>query len=461
MTRWTFLALSLLAAPGFAASLTRGPFIQQTTSNSALIVARTDSAADLEITATAEGMQPVKAVSRGTANHTVKLDGLRPATQIHWTARVGGADASSGAFRTPGLPGTAAGRQATIGVIGDMGSAGPLAAQNAGRLAERGIDLLLTVGDNSYPNGAPGEWDSTFFRPFAAVLRNATAAPSLGDHEYLTPNAQGYLDAFELPPTPFNERAYSFDWGDVHVAVVDTNCLDPLDVAVPGCSPDQVKAWLEEDLTQSKAVWKLITMHRGAVASGRYGAAGPVARVIIPIAEAHGVDLVFQGHNHFYERTWPMRAGAAVKRDYVDAGAPVYVTTGGGGDWVYESTNTQPDWSAFRTTDYEHMVLTVKDGELRAEAIHPDGTALDSFTLKKTNIPPATSGGSTEQGGSTGSGDVEQPGQSPSPGATTQPGAQGGEASGCSTTAATGGLSFAFAVIALAGWRRRRAGTTG
>jgi hypothetical protein len=391
------LALAL-PLPAAAAKIARGPFLQQTTPNRTLVVVDTDVAARVEIEARVGEADIARGQSDGATRHVVELSGLPAATEVEYVVKVDGIAATSPAiFQTPGKPGTTAGRRAVIGVIGDMGSGGANEKANAKRLAERSVDLLLTVGDNSYPKGEKSEWAEKFFAPLAPVLATATVAPSLGDHEYLTPGATGYLDTFVLPPHPFDERAYSFDWGDVHIAVVDSNCLDPVDPATSGCEADLLEAWLDEDLSVSKAPWKILTMHRAALSSGRYGSSAPVARAIIPLAQKHGVDLVFQGHSHSYERTWPVRDRQVVKRSYEEAGAPVYVTTGGGGDWIYTTDIPQPSWSAFRATEYQHLVLTVEGETLKVEAVRPDGSTLDSFALKKT-LPPVTEEGREENG---------------------------------------------------------------
>lgn len=384
------LAAVLLCASAEAASLTRGPFLQQTTSEATRIVAHTDVNARVEVAVTGSGGdESVRATSTGT-RHVLPLTELPAGTSITYRVLVDG-EVKSGphTFRTPGLRGTPEGGEAVIGVVGDMGSGGVNEKANVQRLVEAGAELILTVGDNSYPEGAAAEWDPKFFRPFAPLLPRATLAPAPGDHEYLTPYAQGYLDAFELPAQPGGERYYSFDWGDLHVAVVDSNCVDPLEPATSGCSGAEMVSWLEDDLSRSDAPWKIVTMHRAALATGAYGHSAKVANALMPIFERTGVDLVFQGHNHFYERSWPVRGGEVVKQDYREAGAPVYVTSGGSGDWVYESKGAQPSWSAFRVTAYQHALLTLSGGTLRVDAVQVDGKVLDSFTLAKEVPPPS------------------------------------------------------------------------
>jgi acid phosphatase type 7 len=377
-------ALCLLSLPATAAEIVRGPFLQQTGPQSALVVVETDTSASVEASANGKTTQ-----SQGT-RHVLSLSGLPPASAVDYQVLVDGAAAASGTFRTPGVPKTQAARHAIIGVIGDMGSGGANERANVLQMKARGVEAVLTVGDNAYPNGAPEDWDPKLFEPFAPLLPFCTLWPALGDHEYITPYASGYLEAFELPDGPHGERYYSFDWGDLHVVVLDTNCVDPLDAATSGCSGPAMVEWLRADLLASTAPWKIVTMHRAAVATGKYGFSKKVATALIPVFEELGVDLVFQGHNHFYERSWPALAGQPVQESYDNSGAPVYVTSGGGGDWVYEPSFPPAVWTAFRATEYQHVVMTQDGGSLRIEAVRPDGTVLDQFELQKDVPPPAT-----------------------------------------------------------------------
>jgi hypothetical protein len=382
--RTSLLLLVLgVSASAQAAVVTRGPFLQQTTPTSTRIILRTDvpahSTLDIEGGPTAE--------ADGT-EHILSVSGLTPATEYTYVVKLDGALAGGPYhFRTAPRVGTPQGEKAKIAVIGDQGSGGVEEKKNASVIEQARPDLLLTVGDNSYPKGDISEWEKTFFTPFKAVLPSLTLAPSLGDHEYLTPLAAGYTDAFVLPG---NERYYSQDWGNLHVVALDSNCVDPVDAATMDCDPEAMKAWLREDLAKTRGSWRIVTMHRAAVASGRYGSSAKVAQ-LIPLFEEGGVDLVLQGHNHSYERTWPLRRGKIVQRGYAASDAPVYMTTGGGGDWVYPPPGAQPEWSAMRTAEFQHLLLEMDGDRLRVDAVRSDGSLLDSFTLNKNaEVRPAT-----------------------------------------------------------------------
>jgi len=327
-------ALSIaLPAAASAVALTRGPFLQQTSPTSTLVVARTDAVAEVRVVAELPGGGTAEATARG-AEHVIRVDGLPPSSEIPYRLLVDGVERASGLVRTPGRPATAEGRKALLGVIGDHGTAEPIAIANGERLRERGVAALLTVGDNAYPDGKAADWDPYLFRPFAPLLRSTTLWPVPGDHEYRTPGARGYLDALVLPEGPEGERYYSFDWGDVHVAALDSNCIVPMVAAEAGCTTASMTAWLRSDLAASKAPWKIALIHRPAVATGHYGVYPQIPAALVPIFQELGVDVVFQGHNHLYERSWPTKDGVPVQKDYDHPRAPVYVTSGGGGGWL-------------------------------------------------------------------------------------------------------------------------------
>ncbi|HSD22091.1 MAG TPA: metallophosphoesterase [Anaeromyxobacter sp.] len=434
-----------------AAALVRGPFLQQTGPHSSLVVLHTDVPASVRVVAELGGGRASEGESAGTERHVVPLGGLPAASVVSYRVEIDGAVRATGTIRTPGEPGTAAGRRTVLGVIGDFGTQGPIQAGNTAALLARGVSALLTVGDNAYPDGKAEDWDPAVFRPMAALLANTTFFPVPGDHEYRQPYAQPYLDAFELPAGPDGERYYAFDWGDVHVLAIDSNCLSPMDAAVAGCTRDSMIAWLREDLARAKAPWKIALFHRPALATGKYGSFAEVASALVPLFQEFGVDVVFQGHNHLYERTWPSRDGAPVKTGagaYDHPGAPVYVTAGGGGDWLYDFEKPVAPFTAYREKVGQHVVVTVDGGSMHIQSVRFDGVVHDELTIVK-DVPPVP------EDGSGGSQAGVPDGTASSTGEPSGAAAQGG----CATGGSVSGLAALAAVVASGalGRLRRRA----
>ena len=95
--------------------------------------------------------------------------------------------------------------------------------------------------------------------------------------------------------------------------------------------------------------------------------------MLAPIFEAHHVDVVFNGHDHDYERTQPING-------------VLYIVSGGGGGPLYQ-VNPQ-SFSAYAETTY-HTVLATLDGcTLTLQAVKPDGTIFDATTLLAAGVAP-------------------------------------------------------------------------
>ena len=170
-------------------------------------------------------------------------------------------------------------------------------------------DLQLTVGDNNQRDGAPGDYDPQWFRPFAEVMRYAPIMPALGNHDW--PSREGFWmqEYFSLPqngpaePAGLLEKNYSFDYGSVHFAVIDTEYFEKGRTAEMAA----IRDWLQADLAATSKPWKIVILHRPPYTSlGNHGPQARVREYICPVMEAAGVQIVFQGHNHLYERSQPI-----------------------------------------------------------------------------------------------------------------------------------------------------------
>jgi uncharacterized protein (TIGR03437 family) len=263
-------------------------------------------------------------------------------------------------------------------VFGDSGTGSEGQLQVAGLMIEERPALLLHAGDVVMPVGAFSEQQAFYFDPYARLMLRAPIFPCPGNHDYDTKDAAAYLAVHSLPaddvPAADRGRYYSFDWGNVHFVSLDTN--RPFAEAVAG--EGEMLKWLERDLQKSRAFWRVVYFHHPPYASGPHETEPPLTLVrenIVPILDRYGVNLVFNGHEHSYQRTWPLRNGEVME---ADAGT-VYITTGGGGSHLY---HIPPRYTlAYGESTHHYMHADVEGYRMTLHAIRADGKEIDRVTL--------------------------------------------------------------------------------
>jgi hypothetical protein len=165
---------------------------------------------------------------------------------------------------------------------------------------------VAALGDTVYP-----EWPSSqFSNCYEPTWGRAKARtwPAVGNHEYVTPEAAGYFDYFGARAGARDKGYYSYDLGSWHVVVLNTNRMAPddPDCLIVSCAAGSVQErWLRNDLAASAATCTLAYWHhpRFSSISRNY----PALDAIWNDLQAHGVDLVLNGHGHHYERFAPQR----------------------------------------------------------------------------------------------------------------------------------------------------------
>lgn len=150
--------------------------------------------------------------------------------------------------------------------------------------------LLLCAGDVA---DSQAGYSSTFFNAGDGtrnMLRNLFFETTKGNHDY------GYNTYFSaLFPYASGNQYYSFDYGPVHVAVVDEYTTFT--------SGSAQYSWLESDLAASAKPWKFILLHEpGWSGSGGHGNNSNVQTAIQPLCAKYNVPFVIGGHQHFYVR---------------------------------------------------------------------------------------------------------------------------------------------------------------
>jgi tartrate-resistant acid phosphatase type 5 len=254
-------------------------------------------------------------------------------------------------------------------VIGDYGLDGPAEADVAALVKSWQPDFIITVGDNNYPDGAVDTMDANVGKYYASYIfpyagdygpgadRNRFF-PALGDHDWISNDAQAHFDYFSLPG---NERYYDFTWGPVQLFALDSIEHEPDGINLGS----QQAAWLQQALTASTAQWQVVYMHSPPYSSGAHGS--------IDWMRWHfadwGADAVLAGDEHLYERL------------QVD-GIP-YFTVGTGGGGLYDFGDPLPE-SMFRyNANYGAMLVTASQGELRFEFFSRTGILVDQYSVNR------------------------------------------------------------------------------
>jgi len=271
----------------------------------------------------------------GTA-HSVTLTGLAPATQYIYRVVIDDISVlGEWTFHT--APPAAA--PFRFVAFGDCGVADANQYAVAARVDSLNPDLGLILGDVIYEGGEAANFTPRYFTPYSSIISRAVFYPVVGNHDIVTANGQPFLDAFYLPTNSKNgsEKFYSFDYGNAHFVAIDGN--DKYN--------SEMYDWIEEDLAATTKRWRIVYFHQPMYTDPSSHLSDLDLQFYLePIFMNHKVDLVLQGHNHNYCRTYPIANGAAVDTaqgsSYRNPGGIIYVVAGGGGRGLYPFIGHDP-----------------------------------------------------------------------------------------------------------------------
>jgi 3',5'-cyclic AMP phosphodiesterase CpdA len=154
------------------------------------------------------------------------------------------------------------------------------------------FNLAILAGDNIYNNGEFDKINAVFERPYQPLLKQGVKFYScLGNHDIRTANGD-----LQVKYAAFNMqgRYYTFRRESVQFFALDTN---------DNADWKNQLVWLEKELSQSTAPWKVVFGHHQIYSAGVYGLNQPFIKTLTPIFQKYGVQLYINGHEHSYERT--------------------------------------------------------------------------------------------------------------------------------------------------------------
>lgn len=316
-----FISLLLLAQNVVAAAVTRGPYLQMNDSDAMLIKWRTDTDTDSVVRygISSSNLNQTVKVPGKRINHEVAISGLSTLSQYYYS--IGSSDKtlaggdSSYRFETSPIIGKAS--PTRIWVIGDAGTANADAtAVYESYLNYAGADntdLWIMLGDNAYKDGTDGEYQAAVFDMYPELLRRTPVWSTIGNHDGHSADSASesgpYYDIFTFPRkgeiggvASGTEAYYAFDYADIHFV-----CLDSYHSKRSAGSA--MMTWLENDLSATTQKWIIAFWHHPPYTKGSHDSDNEkelidMRQVALPILERHGVDLVFSGHSHSYERSY-------------------------------------------------------------------------------------------------------------------------------------------------------------
>jgi PKD repeat protein len=301
-----------------AMALLWGPYVTGTTTTSTVVNVKTTLATTVTVQYATEahynasGTYDMSATDGTDAQlHHVTLSGLDADTVYHYCILYGTESSADCHFRTFPTSGTF-----NFVILGDTQDQLPLYIQwerfklvADSIAAQPDITFVLMTGDLVNDGGDLAHWNR-FFAAGREMLANTTIYTGLGNHEE---NNALYYDIFGLP------EYYSFDCGDAHFTVLDSTA---------GISAQTT--WLDSDL-DSGQTWKFVAFHHPLYTSdpNHFGGWANLRAEWEGLFQSHGVDAVWNGNVHAYER-------------YLEGGIQ-YMVVGTGGGPLYQLSDEKYD----------------------------------------------------------------------------------------------------------------------
>lgn len=421
-TRWS-IGIAVLCLVGSTAlvqaqSIVRGPYLQNGTETSVVVKWRTDVASDSQVDfGPAPGnLNQIVIDPASVTDHEITVSGLSADTtyyyQVGSTSSILAGNNSEHYFKTNPVIGSQG--SYTAWLLGDPGD-----KVNVGKMyngfkgyygATTPIDLWLFLGDNAYNSGTESEFDASMFSIYTEHLPNTVSWSTRGNHEA---NAGVYYGIFAHPSAgeaggvpSGSEAYYSFDYGNMHFICLDSQGTNR---AVGGAMHN----WMLADLADTTADWIFAYWHHPPYSKGTHnsdteGQLIDMRQNFVPDLEDYGVDIVFAGHSHGYERSFLIdghygNSGSFTEGHKVDGGSgespnPYTKAWGPHNGAVYLAAGNS-SW-AQRNPSYDHpamfmatgafmgsIVLTVNGNTLDYVQVDTRSNVRDAFTIIKSLGP--------------------------------------------------------------------------
>jgi len=245
-------------------------------------------------------------------------------------------------------------------IIGDSGTGSKAQYQIAQQLTDSrapfAYEFILMMGDNLYGGSDAKDFQKKFEDPYKPLLNSGMKFyATLGNHD--NPNERFY-ERWNMN----GQRYYTFKpKPGIRFFSLDSNYMDPKQLE-----------WFEKELTTSGSDWKIAFFHHPIYSSGgAHGSDVQLRQQLEPLFLKYGVDVVFAGHEHFYERIKPQRG--------------IYYFISGGAAKLREGdVNARSELTAKSyDSGYHFMLIELGKDTLYFQTINQDGKTVDSGSLTR------------------------------------------------------------------------------
>jgi len=326
----------------------------------------------------AESLPLIREKSDGIWTHSARFIGLKPNTLYAYRVGSGTSWSEWSQFRTArDVPGPF-----SFVYLGDTQN--DLASQcsrviRAAMLKAPNALFMVHAGDlvsRAWQDDKWGEW----FQAGGWIYRQIPQLMVPGNHEYrrvpvltpkdLTPLWRPHFTLPENGPAGLEETAFVLNVQGVRIVGLN-----------PNTRIQEQASWLDGVLrTGEKAVWTVLLMHQPIYSTGRLRDNRALRESLLPIIDSRGVDLVLQGHDHTYGRTYRLRGGERVSES---RGGTVYVVSVAGPKQYSINTKFASIMARMAADKQLFQVIRVNDKLLSFEAWTADNVLFDNFELRK------------------------------------------------------------------------------
>jgi len=258
-----------------------------------------------------------------------------------------------------------------LAVIGDMGTGEPPQADVAIQMVKSRklfpFEFVITLGDNLYSGSQPSDYEKDFAVPYKPLLdAGVPFYATLGNHDKTN-------ERFYKPFNMNGANYYTYTKGHVHFFALDSNYMDP-----------KQTGWLETKLREAgNGDWKICYFHHPLYSSAKFhGSDADLRKALEPLFVKYGVDVVFAGHDHVYERVNPQRG-------------IYYFTEGASGSLRQGNLTPTAITAKGFDTDRSFMMIEFAGDDMYFQTVSRTGMAVDSGVIHRT-IRPSPAGGAHE-----------------------------------------------------------------